>query len=199
MRSRLDLGCQHHTVVLSINFCEFLASLAPGIYSTKCDLAAIWEKGPFGIFRKIEFLAWFNSSVSAEHNGASFMKKYLPQAELWLFLSTEVHSHFSAIIKFIPNGQPFPHSRSQMRRLIVPMGSTQRVLILVLQWMTTLMELSSLIHLPFLCVHVCVCIYVFVYHWVLIDDSIPKVGMLMMTILMQSHVQLWCGLYWKVI
>ena len=111
----------------------------------------------------MEFLAWFNSSVSAEHNGASFMKKYLPQAELWLFLSTEVHSHFSAIIKFIPNGRPFSHSRSQMCRLIVPMGSTQRVLILVLRGDDhtngiKLLNPFAIFVCACLCVYICVCV-----------------------------------------
>ena len=35
-----------------------------------------------GYFIKIEFLAWIDSFVCAESNGASFMKKYRSQVEL---------------------------------------------------------------------------------------------------------------------
>ena len=35
-----------------------------------------------GYFIKIEFLAWIDSSMCAESNGASFMKKYRSQVEL---------------------------------------------------------------------------------------------------------------------
>ena len=35
-----------------------------------------------GYFIKIEFLAWIDSSMFAESNGADFMKKYLSQAEV---------------------------------------------------------------------------------------------------------------------
>ena len=43
-----------------------------------------------GYFIKIEFLAWIDSFVCAESNGASFMKKYQSQVELWPFLHTQV-------------------------------------------------------------------------------------------------------------
>ena len=34
------------------------------------------KRDHWGFFIKIEFLAWIDSSMCAEYNGASFMKKY---------------------------------------------------------------------------------------------------------------------------
>ena len=48
------------------------------------------EKGPLEFFIKIKFLAWIDSSVCTEYNGASFKEKSRSQAELWLFLCTWV-------------------------------------------------------------------------------------------------------------
>ena len=59
----------------------------------KCDL--LWEKGPLGIFYKIEFLAWIDSSMYVESNGASFMKNYFTSRVMTIFMHSGRYIRFS--------------------------------------------------------------------------------------------------------
>ena len=67
-----------------------------------------------GYFIKIKFLAWINSSVCAEYNGASFMKKILIiNGVMTIFIHTGRYigfwenAHFKIIIKLYESEQLF--------------------------------------------------------------------------------------------
>ena len=50
----------------------------------------MWPALRNGTTRDISVLTYIDSSMYAESNGASFMKKYWSQVELWPFLYTQV-------------------------------------------------------------------------------------------------------------